>query len=213
MKEDDWKTKLNELHFWEPRVGESENGLRTGLQSGTATGDWGLGTVDWGMLLQIHNYMRLMSLLKLQQHVARLHSRERTSKRPTESEQRSSHNSDSHKPAMLTTARKGHKWLHRHTGTQLLTYKWRLSQVISLDICPIITTDSGSFQLSNVFEVPPPCSYGNSNNILVMPPVRYIWLCLVKQITTTNKLHRNQSERRPTKGTATDTDTDTDIDP
>lgn len=41
MKEDDWKTKLNELHLWEPRVGEWTNW--TGLQSGTATGDCGLG--------------------------------------------------------------------------------------------------------------------------------------------------------------------------
>lgn len=115
MKEDDWKTKLNELHLWEPRVGESENGP-TGLDCNR---ELRLGTVDWGMLLQIHNYMRLMSLLKLQQHVARLQARERTSKRPTKSEQRSSHNSDSHKPAMLTTARKGHKWLHTHTHTHI----------------------------------------------------------------------------------------------
>lgn len=165
-----WK-KTTEKRSWTNCIcesRESENGP-TGLDCNR---ELRLGTVDWGMLLQIHNYMRLMSLLKLQQHVARLQARGRTSKRPTESEQRSSHNSDSHKPAMLTTARKGHKWLHTHTHTHThkdihthsLTHKWRLSQVISLDICPIITTDSGSFQLSNGFEVPPPFQQQHFSN-------------------------------------------------
>lgn len=115
-----WK-KTTEKRSWTNCIcesRESENGP-TGLDCNR---ELRLGTVDWGMLLQIHNYMRLMSLLKLQQHVARLQARERTSKRPTESEQRSSHNSDSHKPAMLTTARKGHKWLHTHTHTHTLTH-------------------------------------------------------------------------------------------
>lgn len=97
-----------------------------------------------------------------------------------------------------------HIHIHTHRDT------WRLSQFISLDICPIITTDSGGFQLATCNwqqQLPLQHRFRYNNNIIIMPPVRYIWLCLVKQITTTNKLHRNQSVCKPTKGTATDTKT------
>jgi len=47
---------------------------------------------------------------------------------------------------------------------------------------------------SNCFSVPQLLGYTPIYTYI------YIWLCLVKQITTTNKLHSNQSWSMPTKG-------------
>lgn len=206
MKEDDWKTKLNELHLWErtenrePETEADCNGellARVGRLCGL-----------WGMLLQIHNYMRLMSLLKLQQHVAGLQSVARYLKKAD-----ARANNDRH---IILTHISQLCWQRQEKGTNDYTHTHTHTQAkikpsyFSLDICPIITADSGSFQLSNV---------SRQQHFHNAPSQIYIWLCLVKQITTTNKLHRNQSERRPTKGTAadatdtfTDTFRDTDID-
>lgn len=136
------------------------------------TGDWRLQR----LLLQIHNYARLMSLLKLQQHVAR----EMQMHRPTSGTSKTF--------CRLRLPLAAFCRNDRHIIlTHISQICWQRAQIgvrgiksgllLSTDICPIITTDSSGFQL-----------------------LRYIWLCLVKQITTTNKLHSNQSWSMPTKG-------------